>query len=543
MAANKGGGFAWLVGLLLPALVLLVYGGFLDNPLVFDDLYTFMLDGAGHSAVFQFSEVSWLTLRSLPYATLAWTAEWFGFGLPPFRLGNLFLHVVTSLTLFGLLRVLLRAVLPESRQAVVPWVAFFAALLFSLHPVAVYGVAYLVQRTTLMATLFSLLALLSYLHGRIAQRRRSVWLAVVCYYFAAFSKEHAVMLPAVLVALEVLLYPDWPQRMRRHWPEYAALALVALLVVWQRTSFIGAVVELEAGVMLQGLGVAQAYPMSVLTQCWLFFKYVWLWLLPNPEWMSVDMREPFAVSWMSPYLLAPLLFLAWGGVGLHLLRQRGEAGVLGFAMLFPWLMFMTELSSVRIQEPFVLYRSYLWAAGGIVAVPLLLSRLRRPLALTILSLFALACVPLTIERLGTFAHPFQLWDDAEKLVRGRDDRVGAYRIYYNRGTECIKFLDFRCAESDLKRSIELYPGLAEAHGNLGSTYLQTARYREAKQYLTQAIAIETARKKSNWRHYWWRAQANESLGLKREAIMDYAVTCLINRQGCDKAGLLPPQRP
>lgn len=542
--------------LLPPALVLLIYGRFLDNPLVFDDLYPFMLDEQGRSAIFNYLYPDWRSLRTIPYATLAWTAEWFGFGLPPFRIGNVLLHIATCLTLFWLVRTLLEAVLPEARRADAPWLAFFAALLFALHPVAVYSVAYLVQRSTLMATLFSLLALHAWLRGSLSNpnnlhanaasnphgqsgvnQRGWLWAAVVCYALAVNSKEHAVMLPAVLVVLEVLLHPDWWQRMRRNWPVYAALALVALVVVLQRKALIGAVVELEAGVMLQGLGVAQPYPMSVLTQCWLFFKYMWLWLLPNPEWMSVDMREPFATSLASPYLIAPLLFLAWGGFGLRLLLKRGEAGVIGFAMLFPWLMFMTELSSVRIQEPFVLYRSYLWAAGALVVVPLLLSRMRRPMALTILSLLALACIPITIERLGTFAHPFQLWDDAEKLVHGRDDRVGAYRIYYNRGSECIKFLDFRCAESDLKRSIELYPGLPEAHGNLGSTYLQTGRPALAKAPLDQAIRLDNARKQPNWRHYWWRAQANESLGLRREAVMDYAATCLLKRQGCDKAGL------
>ena len=46
------------------------------------------------------------------------------------------------------------------RPAIEPrWAAFFGALLFLAHPVAVYGVAYLMQRPIVMATLFGLLSL------------------------------------------------------------------------------------------------------------------------------------------------------------------------------------------------------------------------------------------------------------------------------------------------------------------------------------------------------------------------------------------------
>ncbi|MDP1939450.1 MAG: hypothetical protein Q8K54_02200, partial [Gallionella sp.] len=59
-----------LVGGLIAAL----YGQFLYNPIVFDDLYFFMLDSEGRSAIEAFASPSVGDLRALPYATLAWTA-------------------------------------------------------------------------------------------------------------------------------------------------------------------------------------------------------------------------------------------------------------------------------------------------------------------------------------------------------------------------------------------------------------------------------------------------------------------------------------
>ena len=47
------------------------------------------------------------------------------------------------------------------------WLAFFGALIFALHPAAVYAVAYLNQRSTLMATLFTLVMWRLFLEGLI----------------------------------------------------------------------------------------------------------------------------------------------------------------------------------------------------------------------------------------------------------------------------------------------------------------------------------------------------------------------------------------
>ena len=92
----------WAV--LIGVLNALLYVQFLQNPIVFDDMYFFMLDNAGHSAIEKYANPSWLELRALPYATLAWNASLFGFDLPPFRIENLLLHwmVVVILALFVL---------------------------------------------------------------------------------------------------------------------------------------------------------------------------------------------------------------------------------------------------------------------------------------------------------------------------------------------------------------------------------------------------------------------------------------------------------
>jgi len=269
--------FLSLIALCLP--VILLYGQFFWNPVVFDDIYFF--DGSVHEhylgKVFSFD------LRWLPYATFEWTRALLGLELIWFRLGNLALHLVTTVSLFLFLRRLFERVLStnndESSETLSPhWLAFFGALIFALHPVSVYAAAYLIQRSTLMATLFALLTWRLFLEGLIRDNCRWLLASTVTYFLAVFSKEQAVMTPAVTIAL-LLLVNNQPirQRLMLIWPTFMLYGLIGGFVVLQIKSahILGQAYEPIAANYMSLLGpdfdVQLAYPLSMLTQCFLFF--------------------------------------------------------------------------------------------------------------------------------------------------------------------------------------------------------------------------------------------------------------------------------
>lgn len=528
-------GWIWIAPLLLMLAVAALYGQFLWNSIMFDDLQFFMMDNEGNQPVSGY-HFSWFELRSLPYFTLAWTKAWFGLDLIYFRLGNLLLHAAVTIALFFFLAHLFGTIYGARADTLLSSraLAFCAALLFALHPVAVYAAGYLVQRTIVMATLFSLLAMLAYLHGSVRSKPLWLWASVPLYYLAVFSKEHAIMLPAVLLALTVLLHDDWRAKIRQRWGVFAALAVIALFVIAAKKGVLGSAYEPSAPEMLDAES-GLSYPLSVLTQAWLFFKYAGLWLFPNPAWMSIDMREPFAQSLLSPFALALVAFLAWGAGAFWLLSKRGRVGLIGLAMLFPWLMFMTELSTVRIQESFVLYRSYLWAAGACCVLPLLLDVLEKRMAAIVVAAVALAMFPISMERLSSFGHPLLMWNDAEKLVKDKLDLPGVYRIYYNRGTELLKADKYDDAIKDLTLATTLHPDWPFPYNNLGAAYMKKSEWRAAADAFTKAIDIAEKKKMGfNPKPYYGRAMAYETMGEIGKAREDYRVTCRLAKKGCEK---------
>ena len=128
-----------------------------------------------------------------------------------------------------------------------------------------------------------------------------------------------------------------------------------------------------------------------------------------------------------------------------------------------------------------------------------------------------------------------MWDDAEKLVRGRTDLLGAFRIYYNRGTEAIHIGNQDQAIADLKQAIALSPRFAEAHGNLGAAYFEKGEWNNAAAAFGKAIEIAREDHRNiSARSIHGRAQAFEKLGEFEKAQNDYRESCRLANRGCDK---------
>ncbi|MDO8414189.1 MAG: glycosyltransferase family 39 protein, partial [Gallionellaceae bacterium] len=448
--------------LVLAMATIMLYGNFLSSQLVFDDVYYFRIR---YPEFLKFSVN--LDLRWLPYATFEWTRVLAGNGVFWLRIGNLALHIANIFLLFLLLRSLFAAALvresapPTVRVLSSSWLAFFGALIFALHPVTVYGAAYLIQRTILMATLFALMTYLLFSEGLLRNKRSYLLASAVTYLLAVLSKEHAIMVPAVCAALLFLLRKPDRHLLVRVWPTFLLYGLVAAFIIYQvkNKNILGYAYEPNGVALLSRVGInpADAYPLSILTQSFLYFKYVWLWLLPNPAWMSADMPEDFAAFlWTWPHTAGLVGFIGYFFIATYLLLQRGKKGLLGFAMLFPWLLFATELSTVRIQEIFVLYRSYLWMPGLFAALPFVFQKLSIKYSVAILIAITLAIIPATWDRLTVFSNPVLLWGDALRYAQ-KNSYWDIRRMYIGRGAAYLDQELYPQAIEDLSKAIQLAP--------------------------------------------------------------------------------------
>ncbi len=501
----------------------IIYVPFFGNPFVFDDVTYFNGTIPIHYATTFFN----FDLRWFSNASLGWTYVIFSDAYPHFfRLGNVLLHAVNAIMLFYLLRQLISAVVLEDRKpAIYIWGCWFGALVFVVHPVAVYAVGYIVERSILMATMFALVMQLAYLRGLLTGQKRWLLLAVLAYFMAGFSKEHSVLMPAVLAAQTILLRDKNKLDKRALCLVWGAFIAVAVLLILSVKGVIGTAYEPMATAVFEQQGMvgdeATLHLLSALTQSGLFFKYLFLWLLPNPAWMSVDMRESFVTSWTAWQGWAGALgFLAYGVLACRWLLRGGAQGLVGLALLYPWLLFGVEFSSIRVQEPFVLYRSYLWMSGLMLFIPLLVMKFpsRR-------TLFALGCVvllilPLAWNRLWVFADNYRLWNDAALLLK--DKRVaGADRIYYNRAQANAAMHNWGQAIADYQRVIAISPSLAPVRYALGTVYFNSGRYQDALNEFNMAISL----KADEGQYYYAKGMSFKRLHKDELAIQQIQISC------------------
>ncbi len=517
----------------------LIYLPFLGNQLFFDDRPFFSEGMVNHFAYSSFQ----LDPRWFSYMSLAWT--WLHFSdIPPIhRLFNFFLHVACVLLLFFWLQQLTIHVIPEIRASrtksnYLNWGAWLGALFFACNPVSVYATGYIVQRSILLATLFTLAMQLAYLRGLVCTKKinQKLWLglSIIFYFLAVFSKEHSLMAPAILIATTFLLRPNIPANKRALWITWFGYLAIGMLVVLRIKGVLGGVYEVDAPELFEQLDMsrlstATLHILSLLTQADLFFKYLFLWLLPNPQWMSIDMREVFANSWDWRNWLGAIGFILYGASAGKLLMRRGWPGLAGLALLYPWLFFIVEFSVIRVQEPFVLYRSYMWVPGLMLFFPILINTLsNRKIAVITLTVITLSLVPLSWNRLWVFADNYRLWNDAALLLSD-EHTPGAARIYYNRGIAELEAKRWNEAIKDFHRVNSINPEIAQSHNSLGTAYAGIGKHQEAIHEFDRAISL-----KHNYANaYYGKGLVLMRMHLNKEAMATMEKSCeLKNGMAC-----------
>ena len=479
-----------------------LYLPFLSNPPVFDDFYFLKGSFFAYYATHPFG----LELRVPPYFSMAVVQlAWWGH-IEAHRIVTLGFHVACALALYKLAFDLQRYQeerysMPHPAGAGSYAPALVAAAVFAVHPVAVYCAGYLIQRTTLFATLFSLLSIVLFLRGLARRRRADAVLGALMYSIAVLSKETAVMLPAVTVLAGLIVAVE-----RRFQAQYftvylACCAPAALLVTYLVKAKVGAAYEPDLEVLSAQLTqaggmaatVSSSWAESAVTQAGLFFRYLVLWLFPHADAMSFNLRTEFAGQWPPAVaFLGVIAFVGYGVLGAWLVARGGAARAAGIGLLFPWILFFTEFATVRFQEPFVLYRSYLWAPGLMLLLALGLAHLR----IRAVAVFALVSLPLLSyqahDRLQTFASGLALWEDAAAKLP-RQGVPGGSRTLYYLSREYLSVGRNDKALEVAERCLAEYPDTYDCHYARANVHLRRIEVLEALPHLTRAVALRPAR--------------------------------------------------
>jgi hypothetical protein len=208
--------------LALLVLVLICYWPGLGGGFVFDDFPNIVSNTALH--IVPGKDPDWLgaamssPARNLPrpMAMLSFAINHYYTGLDPLpmKATNLAIHILNALLVFGLVRCLLRFRLDgEPSVTRADWVALAVAAFWSLHPINLMAVLFVVQRMESLSHVFVFAGLWVYATVRTRQPRdgqAGAWrLAATLVAFTALgvlAKESAALLPLYAFLLEACLF-------------------------------------------------------------------------------------------------------------------------------------------------------------------------------------------------------------------------------------------------------------------------------------------------------------------------------------------------
>lgn len=345
-------------GVLVAALALAASASGIGNGFVYDDVPIIQQNAVVHNP--QSVGRIWTTpywpagLLYRPVTLQLFAAEWaLGGGRPVVFHGvSILLKVLTALLLWRL-----------ARRLLPPLPALAAASLFAVHPVHAESVANVVGQAELLATALALLIVERYLawrtRGPLGLGHR-VLLALLTL-LAILSKETGVVVPALLVAAELMLVAPavaWRRRIGALAPVLALQAGAVIVAILLRIIVLGPTPGAGPAVALQGLspGERMVGMLAVVPE--------WVRLLLWPAHLEAEYGPPGIAVTGPPGAVHLLGLVILGAVLLLVIRTWRRRPVVAFGLVWTGLALLPVSNILTTTGVILAERTLLLPSGG-----------------------------------------------------------------------------------------------------------------------------------------------------------------------------------
>lgn len=509
----------WVAVVLLCAAVCAAYWNSLDAAFVFDDVHA-IAENPHLLRVWPLAESmsappqSSLSGRPIVALTFAMDRAVTGPSPRSYRAGNILIHLLAALLLFGivrrtLLRMADRGAPNDAAQAgtappmsvstlrlfdvsalhhSATWLAFGAALLWAVHPLQTESVTYIVQRTESLMGMFYLATLYCFVRS-LAGRRRVMWQAasILCCALGMGCKEVMATAPLAVYGYDsAIVCRSWRRPLRERWLYYTGLActwlILASLTISGPRSYSA------------GFGVENMTPLTyALSQTQVLLHYLRLALWPAALCLDYGWRLAKGPGdvWLHALVLLGLL----GLVVFAILRKPA----LGFVGGVFFLVLAPTSSIVPIRDLAFEHRMYLSLASLFVLLMLGLhagvgwaarrfgwsDAARRGTILAVVAILAAGLGARTALRNRDYATAETMWRDV--IAKAPNNP----RAYANLGSCFLREGAYDNAVEQLAIALKIYPEYSEALATMALAHLKAGRLAEAEPHAEAAVRSDT----------------------------------------------------
>lgn len=295
-----------------------------------------------------------------------------------YRLLNILIHIVNAMLVYRLAFLTLR--LPGFKDKYGRYayaVSLVSAVVFALHPININAVTYIVQRMASLATMFVLLALLSYIAARTSGRMvRSTgfYAATALFVFLGiFSKENGIMAIPLLMLYDFFFI----QKESRIRLVQAGIGITGILIalgvsyffLGLKTKFFSigdTLIGFNRPITALGWTAIDVYwtPLQhILTEFRVIARYIFLLFAPLPRFLVFDWWGfPISTGIANP-LSTLTSFLVIVAIVSFAVYKRKELPFLSFGILWYFIALFLESFIAMGSDLYFEHRNYLPVAG------------------------------------------------------------------------------------------------------------------------------------------------------------------------------------
>lgn len=385
-----------------------------------------------------------------------------------------------------------------------PWLPLIVSLLFAAHPIHTEVVANIKSADELLAFVFSALALMT-LWRHLAARGSvfSLWIipALVCFFLALMSKESVVTLLAV-VPLLIWFFTDKTIKQNLVATSWLLIPLAAYLGI--RASVLEGVKGNDIVPMIDNILVSAGGGERLATALKLCGMYLWKLVMPHPLSHDYSYNQVPLTTFGDPLVwLSVGAYIALIWIAFKLLRKKHP---ISFAILFFLLTISLYTNLVlTIGTHFGERLLFLPSLGFCLALGWLVWKWgarsgRFEVKKAALPLLA-AAVALVGYSVKTYSRNAEWATEVALFEADVKNCPGSSRTHYRLGMAymkqralktndpAVKTAWLRKAVAELREAVRIYPGYADAQGELGLAYHRMALHDDAIKHYRLALEI------------------------------------------------------
>ncbi|MDO9529564.1 MAG: tetratricopeptide repeat protein [Syntrophales bacterium] len=537
-----------LMLLVMAVLVFMIYSNILKAPFVFDDQQNIRDNPHVRLTELTFKGIKEKIVenpynnRPVAHASFALNYYFHKYNVMGYHLVNILIHIMTGFFLYFFIKITLNITTlstscqqptsgnpqfvtrdPHTGFSNHSLIAFFAVLIWLVHPIQTQSVAYIVQRMNSMAAMFYVLSFLLYAKARLTEKKEKKWVllagCVLAGILALGSKEIAATLPFFIFLYEWYFFQD----LNRDWFKRHLLLFSGIVILFT----IVAVVYMGAHPLERILSDydKRSFTLTqrVLTEFRVVIYYISLLAFPLPSRLNLDHHFAVSSSLINPVTTIFSIVSVIGLIGLALYMAKRER-LLSFCVLWFLGNLVIESSVIGLEIAFE-HRTYLPSMLVSMMVATLVCRYvkQKRVILSLLCVVTLVFSYWTYERNKVWGSELSLWEDCIKKSPGKA------RPHYNLANVLTRQGNIDRAIKHYHKTVLIEHNHVRAHVNLGNSYLEKGNSSDAIKHYSDALLIDPDREGAHI------GMGNVLLSLNRfsEALKHYSEVMRINPDSAD----------